>query len=85
MPTPNEIREKVRGFILESYMAGLDPTSLKDEVSLERAHIVDSARVLELILFLEETFGFEVTNDEATPDNFDSVDAIVKYVASKAA
>jgi acyl carrier protein len=85
MPTPDEIRDKVRGFILESYMAGLDPASLKDEVSLERAHIVDSARVLELILFLEETFGFEVTNDEATPDNFDSVDAIVKYVASKAA
>ena len=85
MPTPNEIREKVRGFILESYMAGLDPAQLKDEVSLERAHIVDSARVLELILFLEETFGFEVTNDEATPDNFDTVDAIVKYVGDKSA
>lgn len=85
MPTPNEIREKVRGFILESYMAGLDPAQLKDDVSLERAHIVDSARVLELILFLEETFGFEVTNDEATPDNFDTVDAIVKYVGSKSA
>ena len=66
MPTPNEIREKVRGFILESYMAGLDPAQLKDDVSLERAHIVDSARVLELILFLEETFGFEVTNDVGT-------------------
>ena len=85
MPTPNEIREKVRGFILESYMAGLDPAQLKDDVSLERAHIVDSARVLELILFLEETFGFEVTNDEATPDNFDTVDAIVKYVGEKSA
>lgn len=83
MPTPVEIREKVRGFILESYMAGLDPATLKDDVSLERAHVVDSARVLELILFLEETFGFEVTNDEATPDNFDTVDAIVKYVGDK--
>ena len=85
MPTPNEIKDRVRGFILESYMAGLDPLTLKDDVSLERAHIVDSARVLELILFLEETFGFEVTNDEATPDNFDTVDAISKYVATKAA
>ena len=85
MPTPSEIKDKVRGFILESYMAGLDPAQLKDDVSLERAHIVDSARVLELILFLEETFGFEVTNDEATPDNFDTVDAIVKYVGEKSA
>lgn len=80
-----ELREKVRGFILESYMAGLDPSSLKDDQSLERTHIVDSARVLELILYIEETFGFEVTNDDATPDNFDSVDAIVKYIAGKQA
>jgi acyl carrier protein len=79
-----DIRDKVRGFILESYMAGLDPSSLKDDASLERSHIVDSARVLELILFIEETFGFEVTNDDATPENFDTVDAIVKYIASKA-
>lgn len=83
-PMSTEIRDKVRGFILESYMAGLDPSSLKDDQSLERSHIVDSARVLELILFIEETFGFEVTNDDATPENFDSVDAIVKYIASKA-
>lgn len=83
MSTKAEIREKIRTFILESYMAGLDPSGLKDDVSLERSHIVDSARVLELILFLEESFGIEVTNDDATPDNFDTVDAIVGYVAGK--
>lgn len=83
MSTKAEIREKIRAFILESYMAGLDPSGLKDDVSLERSHIVDSARVLELILFLEETFGMEVTNDDATPDNFDTVNAIVGYVAGK--
>jgi acyl carrier protein len=84
MATPSEIKDKVRGFILESYMAGLDPSSLKDDASLERAHIVDSARVLELILFIEETWGFEVTNDDTTPENFDTVDAIVRFVSSKA-
>ncbi|MBK8215938.1 MAG: acyl carrier protein [Myxococcales bacterium] len=83
MSTKAEIREKIRSFILESYMAGLDPSGLKDDVSLERSHIVDSARVLELILFLEETFGLEVTNDDATPENFDTVDAIVGFVAGK--
>jgi acyl carrier protein len=83
MSTKAEIREKIRTFILESYMAGLDPSGLKDDVSLERSHIVDSARVLELILFLEETFGLEVTNDDATPENFDTVDAIVGFVAGK--
>lgn len=79
----NETREKVRTFILSNYMAGLDPSALKDDVSLERSHIVDSARVLDLIMFIEETFGFEVSNDDATPENFDTVENIVGYVDRK--
>ena len=35
------------------------------------------------ILFVEETFGFSVDNDEAVPDNFDTVDNIVQYVVRK--
>ena len=79
----DETRDQVRSFILSNYMAGLDPSALKDDVSLERSHIVDSARVLDLIMFLEETFGFEVSNDDATPENFDTVDNIVGYVGRK--
>lgn len=79
----NDTKDKVRSFILSNYMAGLDPTALKDDVSLERSHIVDSARVLDLIMFIEETFGFEVSNDDATPENFDTVDNIVAYVGRK--
>lgn len=79
----DDTKEKVRSFILSNYMAGLDPSALKDDVSLERSHIVDSARVLDLIMFIEETFGFEVSNDDATPENFDTVDNIVGYVGRK--
>lgn len=78
-----EIREQVRTFILSTFLDGAEATALKDGVSLERAHIVDSARALELILFLEETYAFEVDNDDATPENFDSVDNIVAYVERK--
>jgi len=52
-------------------------------VSLERAHIVDSVRTLELIMFIEETFGFSVDNDDAVPENFDTVNAIVAYIERK--
>ena len=78
-----DIRAQVRAFILDNFLDGAEESALKDDASLERAHIVDSARALELILFLEETYGFEVDNEEATPENFDSVAAIVKYVENK--
>lgn len=78
-----ETREKIRTMILESFLSGAAPEKLKDDVSLERAHIVDSVRTLELIMFLEETFGFTVDNDDAIPENFDTVNAIVAYVGRK--
>lgn len=78
-----ETRDKIRTMILESFLKGGAPDTLKNDVSLERSHIVDSVRTLELIMFIEETFGFSVDNDDAVPENFDTVDAIVAYVERK--
>ena len=78
-----QVREQVRNMILTNFLRGADAASLKDDVSLERSHVVDSVKMLELILFVEETFGFSVDNDEAVPENFDTVDAIVGYVLRK--
>ena len=78
-----ETREKIRTMILESFLKGGAPDTLKNDVSLERSHIVDSVKTLELIMFIEETFGFSVDNDDAVPENFDTVDAIVAYVERK--
>lgn len=78
-----QVREQVRNMILTNFLRGADAASLKDDVSLERSHVVDSVKMLELILFVEETFGFSVDNDEAVPENFDTVDNIVGYVTRK--
>ena len=78
-----ETRQKIRSMILESFLKGGAPDQLKDDVSLERSHIVDSVKTLELIMFIEETFGFSVDNDDAVPENFDTVNAIVAYVEKK--
>lgn len=79
----SETREKIRTMILEGFLKGGAPESLKDDASLERSHIVDSVKTLELIMFIEETFGFSVDNDDAVPENFDTVNAIVAYVERK--
>ena len=79
----NGIRARIRAFILTDLLDGADPSQLSDETSLERAHVVDSARLMELILFVEKAFGFEVQDEEALPENFDSVDNLVAYVERK--
>lgn len=78
-----EIRAEIRKMILETFLKGAPESALPDDVSLERAHIVDSAKTLELIVFLEERFGLSVDNEDAVPENFDTVNAVVDYVARK--
>ena len=56
-----------------------------DDASLLEEGIIDSVGVLELILFLEQTFAFSVEDEEIIPDNLDSVNKLVIYVQSKSA
>jgi acyl carrier protein len=78
-----DTKTQIKTFISTSFLHGQDPSVLGDDTSLERAHIIDSAGMLDLILFIEDKFGFQVENDDAVPDNFDSVDAIVAYIERK--
>ncbi|MBK8479896.1 MAG: acyl carrier protein [Proteobacteria bacterium] len=79
----NDVRQTLRSFVIEQFLDGAAPEQLADDTSLERAQIVDSARMMELILFLEERFALQVENEEALPENFDTIDRLVAYVERK--
>jgi acyl carrier protein len=78
-------RDAIRAFILGQFLSGTDASALKDDQSLERSGVIDSAGMLELIMFLEEKFGFAVEAEEALPSNFDTVNALVAYAGRKLA
>lgn len=77
-------REQVRGFILENFLFSNDG-KLEDSASLVRNGLIDSTGVLELIAHLEQAFGITVADEEMIPDNLDSVDSILAFVARKKA
>lgn len=47
--------------------------------------IVDSTGVLELVLFVEETYDLTVDDDEITRDNFDSINKLANFIQQKLA
>ena len=55
------------------------------EDSLLESGIVDSLGVLELVEFLEGTFGISVTEEDLLPKNFDSVRRMADLVDRKMA
>jgi acyl carrier protein len=76
------ITEQIRSFITSNFYIS-EPKSLTDEASLLENRIVDSTGVLEVIGFLESTFGIAIADDEILPENLDSIARIAAYVGRK--
>ncbi len=72
--------QKIRAFITTNFFVA--DGELSGKASLIGSGIIDSTGVLEIILFLEETFGITVPGDEAIPQNLDTVENLVRYVAT---
>jgi acyl carrier protein len=73
---------KVREFVVENFLFG-DGEALRDDTSFMEDGIIDSTGILELVFFLEETFGFSVEDDELVPENMDSLQNIARFVDRK--
>lgn len=75
---------KVRDFVVRTFLFG-DGASLRDDTSFLEEGIIDSTGILELIMFLEETYGIEIKDTELVPDNMDSLQNIARFVQRKTA
>jgi acyl carrier protein len=79
----NDIKMQVKQYVFDNFMMGVDTGKVADNTSFIEKGIIDSTGVLELVAFLERTFGIRVDDAEMTPENLDTLDNIDKYVRSK--
>ncbi len=77
-----EIVGTVRSFVVENFLFG-DDSRLQDETKFLESGIIDSTGVLELIAYLESTFGIHVEDDEIVPDNLNSLSSVCRYLERK--
>jgi acyl carrier protein len=78
-----EIESQLRNYLEEHYSLARKGKRLKDDTLLLEEKIVDSVGMLELMLFIEETFGIEVPEEDISPDNFGTINRLVVYIDSK--
>jgi len=81
--TEAEVSLRVRAFVVENFLYMRPDFELHGDDSLLRRGVFDSLGVMEVIGFLEDTFGIEVGQDEVTEANFGTLDAIARYVVRK--
>ena len=77
-----ELQQQIRDFVATNFYVA-DPNSLEDRTSLLDQGIIDSTGVLEVIMFIETTFGVTVDDREMLPENLDSIERIASYIGRK--
>ena len=81
----HDYKTPIRKFIEDNFMMGSQGADFGDGDSFMRKHIIDSTGFLELVLFLEETWGVTVDDDEMVPENLDSLENLQGYLTRKVA
>ena len=64
---------------------GKDAQAVAREESLLESGTIDSVGVMQLVAFLEKTYGITVEDDDLMPDNFDTIAAISAFVERRQA
>jgi acyl carrier protein len=79
---PN-VEQDLRRFVADNFPFGPVGDELSSDDSLVDQGIIDSTGVLELVTYLEETYGIKVEDEELIPDNLDSINRLVSYLERK--
>ncbi len=74
--------DTVRHFVVENFLFG-DGESLKEDTSFLEKGIIDSTGILELVMFLEETYNIKIEDDELIPENLDNLTNIAQFLERK--
>jgi acyl carrier protein len=77
-----DVAAEVRAYVEQNFLLGSD-VKLAPSDSLLQLQIVDSTGFLELVNFIESTFGIRVGDDEMVPENLESLENIESFVRRK--
>jgi acyl carrier protein len=77
-----KIKQQITEFITTNFLFD-DSIKLGQEDSLLETGVIDSTGVLELVAFIEETYGIKIDDEEIVPENLDSIINIAAYISQK--
>lgn len=77
------VEKKIRTFIAETILFSDNGYPHADDTSFLEEGIVDSMGIMELVMFVDESFNIRVEDEELVPDNFDSVSKLAAYIRLK--
>ncbi|MEK7727956.1 MAG: acyl carrier protein [candidate division KSB1 bacterium] len=77
------IQDQLREYIVTQFMYDTPNARLEPDTDLLNDGIVDSMGILQVVNFLEEKFGVQVSDEEITPENFRSLRVLTDFVMQR--
>lgn len=78
-----KVLDQAREYVIENFMYMRKEQSLSDDESLLRKGVITSLGMMELVGWVEDTFGITVDPEEITEQNFDTLTGIARFVEAK--
>ena len=78
-----DINERVRDFIESNLIAFDDDLTIDDDDNIFESGFVDSSVAMQLVIFVEEEFSIQVTDDDLDLINFSTINRIVQFINRK--
>jgi acyl carrier protein len=82
MAQAQTVEDRVRDFVLKQFPLARKNGVKPEDKWLENG-LLDSLGILDLVHFLEAEFSIHVSDDELSPENFQSLAAVVSFVQVK--
>ena len=77
-----DLKNEIKGFFKNNFMVEID-NNFSDKNSFLDRGIIDSTGVLELIMFLEQSYDVKIADEEIIPENLDSFNNLEKFMTRK--
>lgn len=78
-----DIKERIRDFIKSNVIAFDDDLTIEDDDNIFESGFVDSSVAMQLVIFVEEAFSVQVTDDDLDLVNFSTINRIVQFINDK--
>jgi methoxymalonate biosynthesis acyl carrier protein len=78
-----DINERVRAFFESRLTRFEDNLTIDDYENIFESGFVDSSVAMELVVFVEEEFGIQLTDDDLDLANFSTINRLVQFINGK--
>jgi acyl carrier protein len=79
----SDVKDKIRKFLNDEVLFEEGATVADDQALV--GDVLDSLALMQLVEYLEQEFEIEVADEDVTPDNFQTLNDLERYVKEHAA